>query len=166
MKNKFIGFYNPTSEEIDNAWKTGVFAFDANALLNLYRYTESTRKDFIMALKTIKDKLFLPYQAAYEYHDNRLGVIEDIERDYDDLYNIFPIGISALFDVLKSLLERDKNISSFDDYIQKLVKIPYADDYFSLTGKGKTRLKRVMKYHLGLITECELQEEDKDHLQR
>ncbi len=76
------------------------------------------------------------------------------------------IGISALFDVLKSLLERDKIISSFDDYIKKLVKIPYADDYFSLTGKGKTRLKRVMKYHLGLITECELQEEDKEHLQR
>ena len=76
------------------------------------------------------------------------------------------IGISALYDVLKSLLEKDKSISDFDEYIEKLVCIPYTDNYFSLSGKGKTRLKRVMKYHLGLITEQELSEDDMQHLQK
>lgn len=76
------------------------------------------------------------------------------------------IGISALYDVLKSLLEKDKSISDFDECIEKLVCIPYTDNYFSLSGKGKTRLKRVMKYHIGLITQQELKEEDMEHLQK
>ena len=37
MKNKFIGFYEPTKKEITHTWKKGVFAFDSNTLLNLYR---------------------------------------------------------------------------------------------------------------------------------
>ncbi len=76
------------------------------------------------------------------------------------------IGISALYDVLKSLLEKDKSMSDFDECIEKLVCIPYTDNYFSLSGKGKTRLKRVMKYHIGLITQQELKEEDMEHLQK
>jgi len=89
MKKKFIGFFNPTKEEIDDAWSNGIFAFDANSLLNLYRYTDNTRTDFLGALQTIKDKLFLPYQAAYEYHNNRLEVIEGVKNAYENLYNIF-----------------------------------------------------------------------------
>jgi len=88
MKKKFIGYYSPNKREIDEAWGKGIFAFDANTLLNLYRYTENTRDDFIRALQTIKEKLFLPYQAAYEYHENRLGVIEGIEKSYDDINSI------------------------------------------------------------------------------
>jgi hypothetical protein len=90
MKKKFIGFYNPTKDEIEEAWNKGIFAFDANTLLNLYRYTDNTRTDFLNALKTIKDKLFLPFQAAYEYQNNRLEVIESIENSYEELYDIFP----------------------------------------------------------------------------
>jgi len=88
MKKKFIGYYSPSKGEIDEAWEKGIFALDANTLLNFYRYTESTRNDFIRALQTIKEKLFLPYQAAYEYHENRLGVIEGIEKSYDDINSI------------------------------------------------------------------------------
>lgn len=76
------------------------------------------------------------------------------------------IGISALFDILKSLLDKDKSISDFDEYIEKLVCIPYTDNYFSLSGKGKTRLKRVMKFHLGLLEEDELEEDDIHHLKK
>lgn len=76
------------------------------------------------------------------------------------------IGISALFDSLKLLLKKYGNISDFDPYIQKIVDIPYANDYFSLTGKGKTRLKRVMKYKLGLMEYSELHEHDKFYVNR
>ena len=60
MKKEFIGFYDPTDEEIEQAWNDGIFAFDANTLLNLYRYTDVTRKDFTHALKSIKERLFIP----------------------------------------------------------------------------------------------------------
>ena len=60
MKKEFIGFYDPTEKEINDAWTKGIFTFDANTLLNLYRYTELTRKDFLSALKTKKTNcLFL-----------------------------------------------------------------------------------------------------------
>ena len=75
IKKEFIGYYNPTEKEINDAWNKGTFAFDTNTLLNLYRYTELTRKDFLSALKTIKGKLFLPHQAALEFHSNRVSVI-------------------------------------------------------------------------------------------
>ncbi len=88
MKKKFIGYYSPNTEEIEKSWEKGIFAFDANTLLNLYRYTENTRNDFIRALGKIKEKLFLPYQAAYEYHENRLGVIEGIEKSYNEINSI------------------------------------------------------------------------------
>lgn len=86
-----------------------------------------------------------------------------VNADADSIINK-TIGISALFDVLRSLLEQSIDILNFDEYIRKLVDIKYNDNYFSLSGKGKSRLKRVMKYHIGLITEDDLQEEDKQHL--
>ena len=118
MRKKFIGFYNPTTNEIDDAWSSGMFAFDANTLLNLYRYTDNTRKDFLSALKTIKDKLFLPYQAAYEYHNNRLDVIEGIEKAYEDLYNIFPENFTKN---LKNLIYQYKKHPTIS--INKIEKI-------------------------------------------
>lgn len=89
MKKEFIGFYDPTEEEIDKAWKEGIFAFDANAILNLYRYTDVTRKDFLHALKSIKGKLFIPFQVAYEYLNNRVGVIDGLDKSYLELENCF-----------------------------------------------------------------------------
>jgi hypothetical protein len=118
MKKKFIGFYNPTNKEIEKAWSKGFFAFDANTLLNLYRYTDNTRKDFLGALQTIKDRLFLPYQAAYEYHNNRLDVIEGMEKSHDDLFRMF----SENFDnKLKSQINQYKKHPSISvDKIEKL----------------------------------------------
>lgn len=80
MKKKFIGFYDPTEQEIEDAWTNGVFAFDANTLLNLYRYTDVTRKDFLHVLKFIKENLFIPFQVAFEYLNNRIKVIDDLEK--------------------------------------------------------------------------------------
>lgn len=88
MKKEFIGFYDPTDEEIEKAWNDGIFAFDANTLLNLYRYTDVTRKDFTHALKSIKERLFIPSQVAYEYLNNRVGVIDGLEKSYFELEKV------------------------------------------------------------------------------
>lgn len=73
------------------------------------------------------------------------------------------IGISALFDLLKSILKQDKNCLNFEEYITKITQIPYTDDYYSFSGKGRSRLKRVMKYLAGLSTDG-LKEEDFEHI--
>lgn len=74
------------------------------------------------------------------------------------------IGISALFDVLKTILQKDTSIRDFDEYIDKITNVDYTNDYFSLSGKGKSRLKRVLKYKMKLILREDLQEDDEKYI--
>lgn len=94
MKKKFFGFYEPTKPEIDKTWENGIFVFDANTLINLYRYSDSTRKDFLLAVTKLKDKLFMPYQVGYEYHSNRHFVIDTLNNSYNTLL----ISINDIFE--------------------------------------------------------------------
>jgi len=74
------------------------------------------------------------------------------------------IGISVLFDILKEILKNDVSIKEFEDYISRIADINYEDNYFQLSGIGKTRLRRIMKYTLGLIDKMDLEEEDLSHV--
>ena len=134
MKKKFIGYYSPSTEEIEKSWGNGIFAFDANTLLNLYRYTENTRNDFIRALGTIKEKLFLPYQAAFEYHENRLGVIEGIEKSYNEINSILTENFEK--NILKQLNQYKKHPSIL---IDKIIKIH--DDFLLNVSKELNKQK-------------------------
>ena len=46
-------------------------------LLNLYSYTEDTRKDFFKILDKVSDNVWLPYHVGLEYQRNRLNVIKN-----------------------------------------------------------------------------------------
>lgn len=85
MKNIFREYYEPTEQELNEAWGKGLFAFDANTLLNLYRYKSETNEDFFKTLDKIKDRIWIPYQAAYEFHNNRLIVIDNIRKSYKSI---------------------------------------------------------------------------------
>lgn len=74
------------------------------------------------------------------------------------------IGISVLFDILKSILEKDGAQESYDSYINKLKDVNYTSSYFALSGGGKTKLRRVLRYKLGFISESDLKEEDIEFL--
>lgn len=112
MKKEFFGFYDPTKEEIESAWTDGVFVFDANALLNLYRYSESTREDFFKALDNLAEKLFMPYQVGFEFHSNKISVIKSLESLFDSL----PISVDEIlkpggpFDSIFHLAKRHPSI--------------------------------------------------------
>lgn len=83
MNDLFPGYFRKTSAEIKQIWKECIFALDANVLLNLYRYSPATSRQSFEVLKKLKDRLWLPWQAAREFHDNRLGVIDKQTRTYD-----------------------------------------------------------------------------------
>ncbi len=91
MRKLFPGYFRPTEEEFMTWWQQGVFAFDANVLLNIYRYTPKTRETLLEILNQLQERLWLPHQAAYEYHQNRLEVIThqlhayaEIEKKLDE----------------------------------------------------------------------------------
>jgi hypothetical protein len=125
MRDLFPGHYRPTKEEFDELWKACVFAFDANVLLNIYRYSESTRKAFLQVLDGLRDRIWLPHQAALEYQENRLEVLsglyaayENIPKDLDAMLEKFGksyprhpfIRIDLIIDTLKQTFERIKTI--------------------------------------------------------
>jgi hypothetical protein len=87
MRNKFKEFYKATQEEVTELWENSFLSFDANVLLNLYRYTENSRNEIIGTFEylTSKGRLWISYQAAFEYQKNRLTVISALKNTYDDL---------------------------------------------------------------------------------
>ena len=75
------------------------------------------------------------------------------------------IGISVLFDILKNIIEKYDIQDSYDLYINKIRNINYSSNYFALSGGGKTKLKRILRYQLGFIQKHDLQESDIKFLQ-
>ena len=85
MKEKFSEYYKLSDEELKIHWEKDTFSFDANVLLNLYRYTPKTRDAFFDVLEKIKDRIWISYQAAFEYQKNRLVVINAQIEAYKEI---------------------------------------------------------------------------------
>ncbi|WP_437895166.1 PIN domain-containing protein [Sorangium sp. So ce124] len=70
MKKLFPGSYPPTQTEFEAIWSEGMFVFDTNMLLNFYRYTEATRKEFLELVSSpeVAQRIWIPHRVAFEYH--------------------------------------------------------------------------------------------------
>ena len=98
MRDLFPGFYQRTEEEISKLWQEGIFVFDTNMLLNVYRYTEKTRERYFEILHRLKmqNQLWIPYQVAYEYQDRRMDVIQGQLDAYTEVSNILQNTVQKL----------------------------------------------------------------------
>src|SRR5450755_3086885 len=90
MRNLFPGFYKRSEEELSKIWQEGIFVFDTNMLLNIYRYTQKTRARYLEILDLLKQRnqLWIPYQVAYEYQDRRMNVIQGQLKAYTEVTTI------------------------------------------------------------------------------
>jgi len=96
MRKTLFEFYKPDEDELKKAWDTGIFTFDANVLLNLYRYSSKTSKELIDILRHLNSKLWLSNQAGYEYLNNRLSVIHKQKVAYEEIKNILSKKLEEL----------------------------------------------------------------------
>lgn len=103
MRTHFPGYYPPTERDMAEMWHAAVFAVDANVLLNLFRYTAPTRDRLLTILERLQDRLWLPYQAAAEFHRNRLGVIASQETAYDKLTSDINKGFDAILGLVRGV---------------------------------------------------------------
>lgn len=83
MREFFPGHFRETQGAIKAAWQESLFIFDANVLLNLYRYSDRTRDEFLRILDKFKHRIWLPHRAAEEYLNNRLQIIGQQEQSYE-----------------------------------------------------------------------------------
>jgi len=110
MKDKLSEYYRLEDGQVKKHWQEDVISMDANVLLNLYRYTPKTRDTFFNLLEQIKDRVWISYQAAFEYQKNRLVVINKQHEAY--------IEISALLDDKKNEIENKLNEYKRHPYLQ------------------------------------------------
>ncbi len=84
MRKVLKGYYDFDQKIFSELWNNCIFVFDTNVLLDLYRYSKESSQNVIQILNSIKsNRLWLPYQVAHEYHDNRIAVIKEQIRIYE-----------------------------------------------------------------------------------
>lgn len=140
MKSKFPGYFRLKDEEINKLWETALFVFDANILLNLYRYSDDTRDDFFKILEKIKDRIWISHQSASEFFENRLNVISQQEKSYEDAINS-----------LKSIEEEFKNSRQHPFISDKLLK-----NFSSLSEEICGQLNESKEFHNKRIFEDDI----------
>ena len=84
MNDIFPGYNKKNASEIKELWNNGIICFDANVLLNLYRYSNDTRNALLDLISKFSGQIWLPHQSALEYNRNRYEVISDQEKAYKD----------------------------------------------------------------------------------
>lgn len=84
MKNEFPEYYPLSEAELKTLWSNGLVSFDANVMLNFYRYSSLTREKLIATMKALGPRLWIPHQAALEFNRNRAGVIAHQAQKYAD----------------------------------------------------------------------------------
>ncbi|MFW5436345.1 PIN-like domain-containing protein [Paenibacillus apiarius] len=71
-----------TKEQKKRMWESALFVVDANILLSLYKYSNSTRSEFIGIMGQISDRLWIPHQVALEFLHNRTKKIDEQVTEY------------------------------------------------------------------------------------
>lgn len=106
--------YNSLSPEVlKNLWEKALFVFDTNILLNLYRYSDETSKKFLETIIGLKPRVWLPFQVGIEYHKNRLIVISEQKKHYEDFEKKFS-------DILGDIDNKNRNPFLSKDITDKL----------------------------------------------
>jgi len=87
MKKTFREYHQYSEEEFKKLWDECIFVFDTNTLLNMYRYRRETVEKYFEVLSKLKknNKLWIPHQVGYEFFENRISVISDYEKSYDEI---------------------------------------------------------------------------------
>ena len=155
MKNSYKGFRQLSEADFKSLWKTAVFVFDANVLLNLYRYQESTRDDLLNVIEKLGDRIWIPYHVGLEFERNRLIVIADQRK---------------MFSEVKKTVEKSKNtlIAELEEYqLSKRHSLinpaNFVEKYEQLTNEFLNELAGLQKKQQGL-TDSDLLREKVENL--
>lgn len=123
MKSVFPGFYNPSDDALNEAWKDEgtLFVFDTSTLLNLYGYAVQTRADFFSILNLLSDKIWIPYHVGLEYQCRRLGVVRD-EKAIFNKVEVLLDKINKIFDSEFNELALNRRFPALHENTEKLHK--------------------------------------------
>ncbi|WP_223532036.1 PIN-like domain-containing protein [Pseudomonas sp. BF-R-30] len=82
MREAFSEHFVGEPERQQKLWADCIFVLDTNVLLDLYRFSDSAREALFKVMESLGERLWIPYQVAAEYFENRLTVIEAQSKAY------------------------------------------------------------------------------------
>lgn len=83
LRDDFHAYFRPDERTLQTAYTGGTIVLDANALLDLYRLSPSARADYLSLLSRVKDRLFIPYQVALEFHLHRADAVAGRRGEFE-----------------------------------------------------------------------------------
>lgn len=127
MKTIFPQHYRPSEKEFSALLENCIFIFDANMLLNLYRYPPKARDDLLKILRKLSqlDRLWLPFQSAFEFQENRIVVIADQKRKYGQVKEVITDIQNDLQKKLDKLQLRKRHSSIDPDILIKEINLAF-----------------------------------------
>lgn len=103
MKGLYKSFRQFSKAEFASLWNDAIFVFDANVLLNLYRYQSSTRDDLLKVLGHLGDRIWIPYHVGLEFERNRLSVMADQNKKFSEVNKAVHKSMTGLVTDLDNL---------------------------------------------------------------
>ncbi|MFF0343484.1 PIN-like domain-containing protein [Kribbella sp. NPDC004875] len=88
LKDVLGEFYRPSAGDLKRYVTEATVVLDASVLLDLYRLGTSERAQVFDVLDMIESRLWIPYQAGFEYQRNRLGVVAAQANAYEALRSL------------------------------------------------------------------------------
>ena len=137
MRKAFRGYYTPSQDEFKGLWEKCIFVLDTNVLLNVYRFPESARRDLLKVLKHISSRIWVPHQAALEFHENRLTVIAEQSKMFADVRAILEKTLGSLTGQLGSLNLRKRHSAIDASTFMESIQAQFANFIALLDAKEK-----------------------------
>jgi hypothetical protein len=101
MRDRFPGYYRPTSAQFAQLWSKGEIVLDTNVLLHIYRYGSTAREHLLTILEKVQARLWIPYQVGLEFHRRRADLVSHQAGAYDAISK----SLEALLAKLRSDLD-------------------------------------------------------------
>lgn len=153
---------NPQMDRDFLAMKHSIWS-KANTRSDLKKLRDDKKKDnSVLRYLYLENRDEEIYDIVYKYFCAVNNILWRVPNKDSVIFKT--IGISVLFELLKSIIEQNGIQESYENYILSISGIDYTSNYFSLSGIGKTRLRRILKFKMGLIGENQLKEEDLNYL--
>lgn len=102
MRRSFPEYYVPSEAQFEKLLKEGLIVLDANVLLSAYRLPRLGRDALLSTLEQLQAKLWVPYQVALEFQDNRLSVVSEQIKRFD---SALQRGLQSLAQVREEVRE-------------------------------------------------------------
>jgi hypothetical protein len=165
MKGMFPEYQERQQEDFKKAWEEGIFVFDTNVLLNLYRYQKETREQFISVLSKLNNRIWIPYHVALEFQRNRLEVIGEQLATFEKVRKTIEDGQLDLLKKLEDLnlskrhssINVDPLTSDFkilvDNFLSQLEDLKKSHPQLSGSDPVKNKVEELFDSHVGIKPE-------------